>query len=229
MGLAQVLERAPSFTGVDSAVIELLATSATSRTLSRGDLVWKAGDNARALTIIRSGLIKMVRAGARGRVAICGLFGPPESVGDVAVLKGIAHPADAVVATESATVISIPREQLLGASQQNPQLGMAIACGMHTSVAALHTKIDVLSAGSVESRLAMLLMRLYDQLGDDFEDGTSTIPVTLSRRELADLVSTSFETAIRVMTRWDREQVVSTEPTGFTVYNMDALKAAAEP
>lgn len=229
MGLAQVLERAPSFTGVDSALVGQLATAATSRTLSRGEFIWKAGDAAEALTIIRSGLVKVVRSGARGRAAICGLFGPPESIGDVAVLKGIAHPSDAIVATDAATVISIPRDLLIGATKNNPQLGMAIACGMHTKVAALHTKIDVLSAGSVESRLAMLLLRLYDQLGDDFEDGTSTIPVSLSRRELADLVSTSFETAIRVMTRWDREQVVSTEPTGFTVHNMEALRAAAEP
>jgi CRP/FNR family transcriptional regulator, nitrogen oxide reductase regulator len=229
MGLAQVLERAPSFAGVESALLERLANAATSRSLSRGDFLWKSGETARALTVIRSGLVKVVRSGARGRAAICGLFGPPQSVGDVAALKGIAYPADAIVATETATLISIPREVMLSSSQQNPQLAMAIAFGMHTQVAALHTKIDVLSAGSVESRLAMLLLRLYDQLGDDFEDGTSTIPVTLSRRELADLVSTSFETAIRVMTRWDREGVVTTEPSGFTVHDMDALRAAAEP
>lgn len=229
MGLAQVLERAPSFAGVEPALLERLAGAATSRTLARGELLWKTGDAAEAFTVIRSGLVKLVRSGARGRAAICGLFGPPESVGDVAVLKGTAHGVDAIVATDSATVICIPREMIIGASQQNPQLGIAIAFGMHAKVAALHTKIDVLSAGSVESRLAMLLLRLYDQLGDDYEDGTSAIPVTLSRRELADLVSTSFETAIRVMTRWEREGVVTTEPTGFTVHDMDGLRSAAEP
>lgn len=229
MGLAEVLERAPSFTGVDRALVERLAAAAMSRSFARGEYLWRAGDPARSLTLIRSGLVKVVRAGARGRAAICGLFGPPDCIDDVAVLKGIAHPADAVVATDSATVVAIPCDLVIDASQRDPRLGMAIACGMQAQVAALSTKIDVLSAGSVESRLAMLLLRLYDQLGDDFEDGTSVIPVSLSRRELADLVSTSFETAIRVMTRWEREQVVSTESAGFTVHDMNALRSAAEP
>jgi CRP-like cAMP-binding protein len=68
---------------------------------------------------------------------------------------------------------------------------------------------------------------LYDRFGDDFDDGTSSIPVALSRRELAELVATSFETAIRVMTRWERAGVLDTTPTGFTVRKLDVLKVCA--
>jgi CRP/FNR family transcriptional regulator len=91
----------------------------------------------------------------------------------------------------------------------------------------LHDKIDVLSAGSVEARLAMLLLKLYEQLGDDFEDGTSRIPVPLSRQELADLISTSFETAIRVIARWERAGVVSTDAEGFTLKDVAELRRAS--
>jgi CRP/FNR family transcriptional regulator len=107
-----------------------------------------------------------------------------------------------------------------------PALGASIACSMHTKLAALHGSIEVLSAGTVESRLATALLKLYDQLGDDFEDGTSGIPVALSRRELAELVSTSLETAIRVMTRWERQGVLETTGEGFTIVDRSALERA---
>src|SRR5690606_8918692 len=94
---------------------------------------------------------------------------------------------------------------------------------------ALEDEIDVLAAGAVEARMATLLLKLYNQFGDDAEDGTSFIPVALSRRELSDLVSTSFETAIRVMTRWEREGVLKTEPTGFIIQRMPVLEECAGP
>lgn len=227
MGVLQVLERTPTLGGTPPEVLERMASLANTRSLSRGEQLWKAGDQPRAMVVIRSGLIKVVRSAPKGRSAICGLFGAPETVGDVALLKDVPYPADAVVVTDSASIIWIPKALVLEAMQKNPELGVSIACGMHSKMSALHDKIDVLSAGSVEARLATLLIKLYDQFGDDFDDGTSKVPVALSRRELADLVSTSFETAIRVMTRWEREGVVDTGDQGFTVRNLHALQKIA--
>ncbi len=79
----------------------------------------------------------------------------------------------------------------------------------------------------MEARLATLLLKFYEQFGDDFDDGTSRIPVPLSRQELADLVSTSFETAIRVVTRWERAGVVTTDADGFTLKDLPALREAS--
>jgi hypothetical protein len=51
--------------------------------------------------------------------------------------------------------------------------------------------------------------------------------VPLSRQELADLVSTTFETAIRVLTRWERAGVVSTDADGFTLHDVTSLTAVS--
>jgi CRP/FNR family transcriptional regulator len=227
MGVREFIERAKALSGAEPALLDRMAAAASTRTLGRGELLWRAGDPAKALTVIKSGLVKVVRPAARGRASICGIFGPPDTIGDLAVLRGIAYPADAVVATESATVISVPGALVNDPSSQTTSLAMSMACSMQTKLAALHDKVEVLSAGSVEARLATLLLKLYDRFGDDFDDGSHSIPVALSRRELAELVATSFETAIRVMTRWEREGVVNTTPSGFTVHRLEALRAAA--
>lgn len=227
MGVREFIERAKALSGANPELLDRMAAAASMKTLERGEALWHAGDPARSLTVIKSGLVKVVRPAARGRASICGIFGAPDTVGDLAVLRGIPYPADAIVATETATVIHVPGNLLSDASAHSSELAISMACAMHTKLTALHDKVEVLSAGSVESRLATLLIKLYDRFGDDFDDGTHSIPVALSRRELAELVATSFETAIRVMTRWERDGTLLTTPSGFTVQNMEALRAAA--
>jgi CRP/FNR family transcriptional regulator len=53
------------------------------------------------------------------------------------------------------------------------------------------------------------------------------IAMPLSRQELADLTGTTIETAIRVMSRWGKDDVLATEKDGFVVRNRDELEALA--
>ena len=85
----------------------------------------------------------------------------------------------------------------------------------------------MLSAGSVDARLATLLLDLADRFGDDLEDGTVLVPLPLSRQDLADLVSTTFESAIRVMSRWQKQGVVQTRSGGFILQDVESLSHAA--
>lgn len=227
MGIREVVSRTPALSGASPASIERLVAVARCRTVERGGYLWHAGDSADSLTLIRSGLVKVVKSSQKGRRAICGLFGAPDSVGDAAVLRGIPYPADALVASLSASLIELPRPDVLSAIEREPHLGMSCAQAVQSKLTTLLDKIDVLSAGAVEARLATLLLNLYGRFGDDLEDETKLIPIVLSRQELADLVSTTFETAIRVMTRWEREGIVETTSNGFVIRRREQLEHVA--
>jgi len=218
------LERSPLMANVEPALVRRLASHATAHTYERGEYLWRAGSEPQALLVVRSGLVKLVRPAPHGRSAICGLFGAGSPLGELALIKGIPFPTAAVAATSTVTVCGIARAEALDALRHDAALSLNLLCTLETRLALLHDKIDVLSAGSVEARLATLLLKLYEQFGDDYEDGTSRIPVPLSRQELADLVSTSFETAIRVVSRWERAGVVSTDSDGFTLHDMVLLQ-----
>jgi CRP/FNR family transcriptional regulator len=227
MALEHLLQRTPSLAEADPETLACLARAASVRQLDRGAVLWRAGDQPRGLVVVKSGLLKVVRTGVAGRRTICGLFGPPASIGDLVLVKGKPYPADAIVISSTAAIVTVPREVVLACIERRPSLAVSIACSMDSKLAALHASIEVLSAGSVESRLATALLHLYSQFGDDFDDGTSSIPLALSRRDLSDLVSTSVETVIRTMSRWEREGVISTEHEGFTIRNRSALVSAA--
>lgn len=227
MAIKEFLSRVPALQGASPELMERLAKSATSRTVEHGNHLWRAGDTPVSLTAMRTGLVKVVKVGQHGRRTICGIFGAPDTVGDAPVLQGIPYPADAIVATPEVQRVDIPRDVLLSAAADEPLLGLSLARSVQQKLNTLMAKIEVLSAGSVEARLATLLMQLDERFGDEFDDGTIRVPVALSRQELADLVSTSFETAIRAMTRWEREGIVETTPNGFTIHNRVELHRAA--
>ena len=63
-------------------------------------------------------------------------------------------------------------------------------------------------------------------MGQHRDEGTF-IPLALSRQELADMIGTTIETSIRIMSRWSKENLVRTEKDGFLVLDRSALEAVA--
>jgi CRP/FNR family transcriptional regulator len=223
MGIAEIVSRTPTFAEISDKALKALVSSARLRSFKRGDYLWHCGDSPEYLTIIRTGLIKVVKHAAQGRSSICGLFGAPDTVGDAAVMRGISYPADAMVTTESASVVEVGRNEFLATVEREPKLALSCARAVQSKVVALHAKIDVLAAGSVDARLAQLLISLYDRFGDELEDESQLIPIVLSRRELSQLISTTLETVIRIMTRWEREGIVSTTSSGFIIKQREVV------
>jgi CRP-like cAMP-binding protein len=87
-GTAELVHRIPLFAGVDPAIVRHLSAVAQLRHYERGEELWHAGELPSALPIVHSGLVKVVRPTCGGQNAICGLFGRPTPLGQVALLKG---------------------------------------------------------------------------------------------------------------------------------------------
>ena len=60
------------------------------------------------------------------------------------------------------------------------------------------------------------------------ERGGTFVPLALSRQELADMTGTTIETAIRIMSRWGKDEIVRTEKDGFVLLDRRTLEEAAE-
>jgi len=224
--LKQQLARTPVLAGVSDDVLEVFASQAHAKEFRRGERLWRAGDMPAGLAVIAKGLVKVLRTSATGRNVLCACFGAPQSVGDAVLVRGLPYPAEAVVATPRAQVIWVPRAIFLRELESGPKIAVSMSQALHVKLLALHGKIDVLSAGSVESRLATALLQLTEQFGDELEDGTHIVPVALSRRELSEWVSTSLETVVRIMKRWERAGALETNRQGFLIRSFEELHAA---
>jgi CRP-like cAMP-binding protein len=220
------LARTPVLAGASSEVLNGLAEAATTRTLRRGEAVWHAGELPTDFIVLARGLVKVTRVTPAGKRVFCACFGAPQSIGDAAVIKRIPYPATVSVLTPRALLVCVPAALFMEALTRHPELSLQLAANMREKLGALHDKIDVLSAGAVDARLAMTLLKLSGQYGDELEDGDELLPVPLTRRELSEIAATSLETVVRIMKRWERAGVLETQPQGFVIRDAAALHLA---
>jgi CRP/FNR family transcriptional regulator len=130
------------------------------------------------------------------------------------------------VALEPTTCLSMPRQVFFDLLEQHPALVRGLLGSLSMRLVELTTRLAELTGGRVDARLASLFIKLADQIGKPARGGVF-IPMVLSRQELADLTGTTIETAIRVLSRWGKDDVLRTEKDGFVMTDRSALERAA--
>ena len=152
-------------------------------------------------------------------------FGPGDPLGAVAVYESLAYPASAT-ALDHATCLSIPRWDFFALLEQHPGLVRGLLSGLTIRLAELTRRLAELTGARVEARFARLFLKLGGQIGRRDRGGV-LVPMALSRQELADLTGTTIETAIRIMSRWQKDDVLHTEKDGFVILDQAVLEEAA--
>ena len=137
----------------------------------------------------------------------------------------VAYPASAV-ALEPTRCLLIPRHAFFSLLETHPTMVRGLLIGLTHRLVELTNRLTELSGGRVEARLARFLLKLTDDMGQPRPDGTF-IPLALSRQEIADMIGTTIETSIRIMSRWGKQDIVRTEKDGFVVVDRAALEAVA--
>jgi CRP/FNR family transcriptional regulator len=146
-------------------------------------------------------------------------------LGAVATYEGVPFPASAK-ALEPTTCLVIARRDMYQLLEQQPVLVRALLSGLTLRLAELTRRLADLTGARVESRFARLFLKLADQIGRE-DRGGIFVPMPLARQELADLTGTTIETAIRVMSRWQKENVLQTDRDGFVILSRPTLEEAA--
>ena len=191
----------------------------------RGELIFAEGDPSDAFIVIVSGRVKVFKSTPAGKEVILEIFGAGDPLGAVAVYESAPFMASAVT-LEPTQILRIEQAAFFRLLEQDPAFVRGLLSGLTIRLAELTRRLADLTGARVEARFARLFLKLCDQIGKR-ERGGVFVPMPLSRQELADLSGTTIETAIRIMSRWQKEDVLHTEKDGFVVLNRDALDEAS--
>ena len=221
----RALASTPPFHALGEAQRRELLPLLRIRSFQRGEYLFREGDPADTVFALARGRVKVVKAAPGGREMILEVFGPGDPVGMVAVLREMEFPA-AAVAMEETEVLAMSSRGFYRALERVPGMARWLLLGLTERLVALTRRLADLQGGSVEYRMARLFLTLADRLGRR-EKGASIVPLHLTRQEIAGMVGTTVETAIRVMSRWQKERLVETLPEGFRILDQEGLEEIA--
>lgn len=199
---------------------EAVAPLCRLRGYDKGETIFLEGDSADRIHFVVLGRVKIVKA-AGGRDVILEILGPGEPVGAVAVFERRPFPAGAVT-LEPSSILSIPEREFFALLENRPQMMRHLLAGLTYRLMMVNKRLADMT-GSAEYRAARLFLTLADRVGETKERGVF-IPLALSRQEIADLIGTTLETAIRLMSRWQKEGLVLTEKSGFEIPDAKVLR-----
>jgi CRP/FNR family transcriptional regulator len=223
-----VLRGVPMFRRVSVDDRQRLLAVSRLRHCERGTIIFEEGQPSDYFTIVLSGRVKVSRSTAAGKEVILEIFGAGDPLGAVAVYEGMPFPASAV-ALDPTDCLVIQRRDFFALLEAQPSLVRSLLVGLTHRLMELTSRLTELTGGRVEARFARLFLKLADQTGrQDAARGGVFISMVLTRQELADLTGTTIETAIRIMSRWNKDGVLRTEKDGFVILDREALQAAAD-
>ena len=199
-----------------------VASVAAIRHYEKGDVIFEQGGASDVFYTIASGRVKIFKRFATGKELILEVFGPGDPLGAIATYDGRPFPASAAALEETSCVV-IPSGDFFALLERHPSLVRGLLLGMTVRLVELTNRIGELSGGRIEPRFARLFLKLGSQMGRE-ERGGIFIPLALSRQELADMTGTTIETAIRIMSRWGKQDVVRSEKDGFIVLDRKTLE-----
>ena len=220
-----VLKATPVFRKLADADRATVARAASVRTYRKGETIFEQDSPSEAFYTIASGRVKIFKMLPTGKDIILEVFGAGDPLGAIAVYDDRPFPASAV-ALEDTTCVIIPRQAFFSLLEAHPSLVRGLMLGMTVRMVELTNRLAEMSGSRIEPRFARLFLKLASDMGQADRGGGTFIPLLLSRQELADMTGTTIETAIRIMSRWGKQDIVRTEKDGFLIVDRAKLEDA---
>lgn len=159
------------------------------RSLARGDLLFREGDDALCGNLI-AGILKLADVTADGDAQTVALLFPGDFIGGVS-----AAPRHDIVALSAAQVCLFPRALFASALESHRRMEKMLLARTHEAMENARGRLTLLLRGSAEARVEALLADLAAY------EGSPTFDLPITRGDMADALGLTLETVSRVMSR----------------------------
>ena len=191
----------------------------------RSEAIWLAGAASEFFGVVGSGFVKMTRTAPQGSEVAVELLGPGQCFGLLAALEGRIFPLSAIAVT-NCWYLKVPTRLLQEIYKSNANLRDQMLRALAPRRRRAQDMMARMSSGKVEQRIAAVLLILGESYGRTGKLGGIRLNVPLTRQDISEMAGTTVETCIRVMSKWQKNGIVTTDHQIITLRNVDALNAA---
>ncbi|MBV9485951.1 MAG: Crp/Fnr family transcriptional regulator [Frankiaceae bacterium] len=195
-----VLAQAPLFAALDADSAATLEATLTTRTLARGHVVFREGDDGDRLFIVLEGKVKISRAAADGRENLLAVLGGGEMFGELSLFDPGPRTATVTTVTE-AVLASLDHDDLRPLLTERPGVAVQLLMALAQRLRRTNEAMADLVFTDVPGRVAKALLDLAEKFGVQEAEGLR-VRHDLTQEELAQLVGASRETVNKALSEF---------------------------
>jgi CRP/FNR family transcriptional regulator, cyclic AMP receptor protein len=180
----------PIFSGIDKTKFPLICYTSKKDYKKKGEFLFRQGDIANAVYLIKEGSFKLVRITENGEEVIIQIVGQGEIIGEANLFReDIVLPISAI-ALEEAKVCSIDIQSLEESINNEPKIALHIIKNLGKRFYDTLEQIVELNTQTVQEKVLSLFIRLAQEYGEPCTEGT-IIKICLTQEEIASIVGAS--------------------------------------
>ena len=187
---------------------------------NKGEALFEEGSNVDGIYFIENGTAKLYKLGFNRKEQILRFIKEGDIIGYRALLIDEAYQATAE-AMSDLQAIFIPSDVFLHLLEVDSQLSYTMLQKISFELGESSNTVTFLAQKTVRERLAEVLLLLEQKLGTDPE---GFIKISLTREEIANLIGTATESAIRLISEFKQDDYIAVEGRNIKILNHEKLK-----
>ena len=201
---------------------ELLRVSAckTGKTYSKGQVIFQEGETLNGVYCVRDGVCKLTKLSENGKDQVVKLVVKGGLLGKRSLITDQKTNLSAI-ALNDMEMCFIPKSEILNDLQKNPDFTMDVLKKMADDLKESEDSLVNMAQKSVKRRMAETLMYIHDEFGVN-SDGY--LSIVISREDYASIVGTATESAIRILSQFKKDGIISTSGKQIKIEDYTSLK-----
>ncbi len=207
---------------LDEAANDLLVRGRRRREYGSGEVVFAQGEHNDGVYCVSGGTVGIRKLDGNGNSVLLELAYPGDTIGYRSFLTGGEHKTSAE-ALGPTVICHIDRATVTALLAGNPALGLRF---LKRSIGELEHAHDMMFRQATLSnrhKLVHLLLVLVQRHGHRHANGSQSIELPVSRRDLASMVGTRHETISRIIGRLETDGVAHFSGRQVTIPSVEAL------
>ena len=185
----------------------------------KGEAIFEDGGTPNGVYFLSKGTAKLSKQGVYGKEQILRFIKEGDLIGYRSLLCGEDFQAKAEAMTEVEAQF-LPSDIFLHLLEVAPKLSFVMLQKIAFELGESANTVTFLAQKTVRERLAEILLLLEQKLGTDPE---GFIKISLTREEIANIIGTATESAIRLISEFKQDGLIEVEGRNLKILNHDKL------
>ena len=192
----------------------------TGKIYKKGQVIFEEGETLNGVYCVRDGVCKLTKLSENGKDQVVKLVVKGGLLGKRSLVTEQKTNLSAV-ALNDMEMCFIPKSEIMNDLAKNPKFTMDVLKKMANDLKDSDISLVNMAQKSVKRRMAEILMYIHDNFGTDNE---AYLNIVISREDYASIVGTATESAIRILSQFKKEGLISTKGKQIKIEDYGSLK-----